>query len=927
MITLILTTVWCMGGYSQTWEKVNLSDLKSNDVFVIVDVEANNAYALTNNNGTSKAPIAKAITLSKDKNSITSVITDELKWYATNNNNKFTFYSKEDKSKWLYCTKNSDGVRVGTNPNKTFIAYTNGSYSGLKHEATNRYIGVYVGKDWRCYTSTTTNISSTNICYYKLNLSNKTATTLKFAEPSGSINFGEAFTLPVLTLKAGEEILRGKTYSYKSSNEKVATVDESGSVAIKSSGTTDITATYEGDDIYAMSYDTYKLTVVDPNKKEIIFVAGTDRTNSTSVEKEKIRVSTSSGNLNTQPEYRFYGSYPVTIESYDGKISKIQFEYTQSKFKSCTPGVLNETNDIWTGSATKITFTHSEQVRVSKIIVTLEPTVKKPTLSFSKESVTVMQGKENEFTAPTLTLLDAEGNPVTLAENDIYYESLDEGVAKIENPAICKINFITPGTADIKASYIGSNTAYENLSATFTLIYKEKVKTATTVEFTSTANSVNINDNIFVKAVVKANDVEVEGVKVIYSASNDNVIVDETTGEVVGNKEGTSTITAYFAGNVDYAASSNTFDVIVTDPNKVEVTFDFMQPDKYDYGVTSGSPVYGEGKGDVRENATLTEGIVTLKNTTYSGSGTRFYSDGLRTYTDNEHTLYVPAGYRMTSISFSFAGNKPTKNYTIGSTAQNTNWTGEARKVIIKYTGTNKPIESLTVAYKKIVLSPLTLNEDDNDIAIIENDSTYANVTATRSMIADGGWYTFCVPFDIEDIATTPLKNAEIRKYKSMTGSIMNFEPTTSLKAMHAYLVKPTSNIVNPEFEDVLVVSEKDKVTDGENGFEFVGICSKHPLELNGTNLFLGADNTFYVPTPEDFTLKALRGYFVVPEGTSASKMGINIDGETTSISALNTADAISGKVYNLNGQYVGNNVKTLQKGIYVVNGKKFIVK
>lgn len=550
-----------------------------------------------------------------------------------------------------------------------------------------------------------------------------------------------------------------------------------------------------------------------------------------------------------------------------------------------------------------------------------------PTLSFSKESVTVMQGKENEFTAPTLTLLDAEGNPVTLAENDIYYESLNQSVAKIEDPAICKIDFITPGTADIKATYIGSNTAYENLSATFTLIYKEKVKAATTVEFTSTANSVNINDNIFVKAVVKANDVEVEGVKVIYSASNDNVIVDETTGEVVGNKEGTSTITAYFAGNVDYAASSNTFDVIVTDPNKVEVTFDFMQPDKYDYGVTSGSPVYGEGKGDVRENATLTEGIVTLKNTTYSGSGTRFYSDGLRTYTDNEHTLYVPAGYRMTSISFSFAGNKPTKNYTIGSTAQNTNWTGEARKVIIKYTGTNKPIESLTVAYKKIVLSPLTLNEDDNDIAIIENDSTYANVTATRSMIADGGWYTFCVPFDIEDIATTPLKNAEIRKYKSMTGSIMNFEPTTSLKAMHAYLVKPTSNIVNPEFEDVLVVSEKDKVTDGENGFEFVGICSKHPLELNGTNLFLGADNTFYVPTPEDFTLKALRGYFVVPEGTSASKMGISIDGETTSISALNTANAISGKVYNLNGQYVGNNVKTLQKGIYVVNGKKFIVK
>lgn len=558
--------------------------------------------------------------------------------------------------------------------------------------------------------------------------------------------------------------------------------------------------------------------------------------------------------------------------------------------------------------------------------ITVKSSVEATTLSFDTEvtEFNVEKGKEKTFTAPKATVkTTATGEIVEGAK--VTYESNAPTIAAVDAEGNVTFGSVF-GTATITASYSGDATHRASKNS-YTINYG-KVKT--TMSWSATEVTANLGEKFTVPTLsLTADNVSIlEGKTIKYTSTDENVaMVDENGKVVLMDKEGKTTITATFAGDETYAEASASYTLTVKDPNKLEVTFDFTKPENYGYGVTSGNTAFGEGEGDVLVNATLTEGIVTLKNTTCSGSGTRFYSDGLRTYTDNEHTLYVPAGYRMTSISFSFAGNKPTKNYTIGSAAKNTSWTGEARKVIIKYTGTNKPIESLTVAYKKIELSPLTLNEDDNDIAILENENTYANVTATRSMIADGGWYTFCVPFDIEDIATTPLKDAEIRKYKSMTGTTMNFEPTTSLKAMHAYLVKPTSNIVNPEFEDVLVVSEGDNVIDGENGYKFVGIYSKYPLALDGTNLFLGANNTFYLPTPEDYTLKALRGYFVVPEGTSASKMGINIDGETTSISALNTADAISGKVYNLNGQYVGNNVKTLQKGIYVVNGKKIIIK
>lgn len=605
-----------------------------------------------------------------------------------------------------------------------------------------------------------------------------------------------------------------------------------------------------------------------------------------------------------------------------GKIAQGESEMT---LRTNAVAVTTTKDDVIDVIGYPTTYKTFQQLGVwSQDDVIVKSSVVKTTLSFDPATTeyNVDNNNKDAFTAPTATVKDAEGNTVEGAA--ITYTSSKPGVATV-GETDGKVTFVGFGTTVITASYAGDATHMAS-SSSYTINYG-KVKT--TMSWLPTEVTANLGETFTAPTLtLKAGDTDIlAGKTIIYSSSATDVAKISAEGIVKLNAEGTTVITATFAGDDTYAEASASYTLTVKDPNKMEVTFDFMQPVKYGYGVTSGGPAYGEGEGDVPENATLTEGIVTLKNTTCSGNGTRFYSDGLRTYTDNEHTLYVPAGYRMTSISFSFGDNRLTKNYTIGSAAKNTSWTGEARKVIIKYTGTNRPIESLTVAYKKIELSPLTLNEDDNDIAINENKNMYANVTATRSMIADGGWYTFCVPFDIEDIATTPLKDAEIRKYKSMTGSIMNFEPTTSLKAMHAYLVKPTSNIVNPEFEDVLVVSEKDKVTDGEKGFEFVGICSKHTLALDGTNLFLGENNTFYIPTPEDYTLKALRGYFVVPEGTSASKMGINIDGETTSISTLSTADAINGKVYNLNGQYVGNNVKTLQKGIYVVNGKKFIVK
>ena len=71
--------------------------------------------------------------------------------------------------------------------------------------------------------------------------------------------------------------------------------------------------------------------------------------------------------------------------------------------------------------------------------------------------------------------------------------------------------------------------------------------------------------------------------------------------------------------------------------------------------------------------------------------------------------------------------------------------------------------------------------------------------------------------------------------------------------------------------------------------------------------------------------LKGMRGYFTIPQGMKAA---IYIDGVVTGISNV-TEKATYGEsgIYNLQGLYLGKDVNVLAPGIYIINGKKQIVK
>lgn len=146
----------------QTYTKVDLADIQSTDTIIIVSTKGTAFYAMSNDKGTSAAPTAVKVTV--DNNTITTAATNIL-WNISKDGDNLIIYPADTTATWLYCTATNNGVRVGTNDNKTFTLDASGY---LQNTETSRYLGVYNNADWRCYKTTTGNIAGQTFFFYKL---------------------------------------------------------------------------------------------------------------------------------------------------------------------------------------------------------------------------------------------------------------------------------------------------------------------------------------------------------------------------------------------------------------------------------------------------------------------------------------------------------------------------------------------------------------------------------------------------------------------------------------------------------------------------------------------------------------------------------------------------------------------------------------
>ncbi|MBR5854081.1 MAG: InlB B-repeat-containing protein [Paludibacteraceae bacterium] len=162
---VLVLTILLIVGIGQVWgaeyELVSFSDIKTNDVIIIVGTKSSTAYAMKNT-GTPPTPIKVTISNSK----ITSTATD-ITFTATNNgDNTITFVSTT--SGTLYCTDANNGVKIGSQTGNNTKFSFDSSVNRLKNIGQTRWLGIYNTQDWRCYTTASAaNISGTTTTFYR----------------------------------------------------------------------------------------------------------------------------------------------------------------------------------------------------------------------------------------------------------------------------------------------------------------------------------------------------------------------------------------------------------------------------------------------------------------------------------------------------------------------------------------------------------------------------------------------------------------------------------------------------------------------------------------------------------------------------------------------------------------------------------------
>lgn len=237
-------------------------------------------------------------------------------------------------------------------------------------------------------------------------------------------------------------------------------------------------------------------------------------------------------------------------------------------------------------------------------------------------------------------------------------------------------------------------------------------------------------------------------------------------------------------------------------------------------------------------------------------------------------------------------------------------------------------------------------NADNTDaINKLEVDKQY-NVTLNRTFGAKK-WYSVVLPFSVSQKQMKSVfgDGVKVLHYSDVEGTDLNlFEHFYQMIVGGTpVLVKPAKDVPNPVFSNVTLTNKK--VVDIENsGFKCTG--SWDNVDFPEYSYFIDAKtNSFYQYDPtkvETNTVKphagAFRSWIIASENASTAKQltmhinGIEEQGETTAIwnaiSGNDDAEVASKGIYSLSGQKMNaTDTRSLPKGIYIVNGKKFIVK
>ena len=241
-----------------------------------------------------------------------------------------------------------------------------------------------------------------------------------------------------------------------------------------------------------------------------------------------------------------------------------------------------------------------------------------------------------------------------------------------------------------------------------------------------------------------------------------------------------------------------------------------------------------------------------------------------------------------------------------------------------------------------------SLSETVKDIDI--TGKVIPSIKIDRSFIADGGWYTICLPFSLtEDDIKKQFKGAEFQGFDGVDQQDktinLKFIKVTTTKAGKPYLIKPIKDItaadltfINKQIEQTTPVDVSYMLeSDANKTFTFKGVFSPFTAdseELADKNIkFLSGVKGLDLVSPNGTgTMKCYRAYFVFPGKKSIVETEAKITNhdEATAVQPVKRQEAETEHVvFSISGQKMGKvkNASQLPKGVYIINKKRIMVK